>query len=157
MNIVIASFAIVILAIAILFSQRYEFVGNEQHLYRLDNFTGKIEKIEGSYIIKMNKKLNIKKLETNKKWENFENNEILATLNTEYINEILFIKLLIKPKIKNFKPKPLKLVFLDKNGFIIKAVTVDKFFKKEKHIEYYSSLPMEIPFYTVISSWSIVN
>lgn len=155
MNIVIASFAIVILAIAILFSQRYEFIGSGENIYKLDNFTGKIEKIEGNYIVKMNQKLNMKKIEVKKEWSPIENKKIKAVLKTEYINDTLFVKLEVQPKIKNYRPDVIKVFLLDKNNFIIKTLTLKKYTRLDGKLVYFTSASIPVSFYSIVNSWLI--
>ncbi len=155
MNIVIASFAIVILAIAILFSQRYQFIGSEKGIYKLDTFTGKIEKIEGEVIIKLNKKINAKELNRFKNFPMIENDKAKAFLETEYFNNRVFVKLSLSPK-KSFNPKKVILRFFDSNGFLIKELSLtEKIYEKGK-ILLFGQTEIEPPLYAVITNWQIL-
>ncbi len=156
MHLVIASFAIVILAIAILFSNRYEFIGSGKDIYRLDNFTGKIEKIEGSSIIKLDKKLSIKHINEFRHWKEYSDKNITAVLETKYVNETLFIKLLILPNKQRIDLKTVTISFFDKDDFLLASVDLDKRVNIGDQLVFFGSLKLDMPFYMLLNYWQVL-
>ncbi len=155
MHLVIASFAIVILAIAILFSNRYEFIGNGKQIYRLDNFTGKIEKIEDTVIIKLDKKFSVKKVNDYKRWKEYSDNNITAVLETKYIDETLFIKLLIIPKKTGINFDKVKVSFYDKEDFLILQKNLDNKLILENQLVFFGIKKLQFPLYLLINQWKL--
>ncbi|NPA52477.1 MAG: hypothetical protein GXO22_06250 [Aquificae bacterium] len=155
MHLVIASFAIVILAIALLFSNRYDFIGAGDNVYRLDNFTGKIDKIEGSSVIKLDTKLSLKEIGDYKYWKEFKDKNLSAVLETRYIDEILFVKLKVFPSVRGFTLNKVTLYFYDSNDFLLKTVVLTKKMKFNNHLVFFGYSSVKIPIYVYLSQWQM--